>query len=70
MNLEVRNYMYSFQVISKVATKLIAIHTYANVRGKYSFGGGFEWSKSSQDEIKVLANSRDERPYLVSRVAS
>ena len=48
-NLKVRNNMCSYQVIRKVATKLIAIYTYANVRGKYYFEGGFDSLNLAED---------------------
>ena len=48
-NLKVRNNMCSYQVIRKVATKLIAIYTYTNVRGKYYFGGGFDSLNLAKD---------------------
>lgn len=41
-NLKVRNNMCSCQVIKRMIKLLIAIYTYANVRGKYYFGGGFD----------------------------
>ena len=48
-NLKVKNNMCSYQVIRKVATNLIAIYTYANVRGKYYFEGGFDSLNLAKD---------------------